>query len=132
MKTRLSQREKQIAELVTWGASAKEISLILTLSSNTVLRHIKNIKKKLGVNKITEVAAYIFCTEYNVSTEFDIVGNIKKIVSVCICLFLVGLVEIQQIDCFRAATAKVVKTKTIGRKGKREGDLTEQYDTALG
>lgn len=123
MSGRLTKKEQEIAELITWGASAKEIALILNRKTNTIARHIKNIKRKLGINKSTEISAYIFCTEYNVPIAYDKIGNIKKIISMCVCFFLIGLAEFQQMDCLRIRTVKPVSSRTIrtsARKAKKE------------
>ena len=95
MKEILSKREKEIAELVTWGASCKEVSCILNISVETVKEHIKHIKRKLGINKSTEIGAYIFCTEYDVPVHRDRLGRIRNIVAAITCVFAFILVEYQ-------------------------------------
>lgn len=133
MKEILTPRQHEIADLLAWGASAKEIALILQLSVHTVVLHIKNIKRKLGINKITEISAYIFCTDYEVPVSYDKIGNIKKVISMYIFLILIGLAEFQQMDCLRISTTRIMRSRTVSRKGKRqeEGNCFE-YDTALG
>lgn len=132
MKGILTPRQHEIAELLAWGASAKEIALILTLSTDTVLRHIKNIKKRLNLSKTTEISAYIFCTDYEVSVEYDRLGNIKKVMSMLVFLILVGFAEFQQIDCFRGSTMRVAKTRITTRRVRRDGhEYNLIYDTTL-
>jgi DNA-binding NarL/FixJ family response regulator len=49
----LSQREKEVLELVSEGLLYKEIALRLTISAETVKKHLKNIYQKLHVqNKV--------------------------------------------------------------------------------
>lgn len=49
----LSQREKEVLELVSQGLLYKEIALRLTISAETVKKHLKNIYQKLHVqNKV--------------------------------------------------------------------------------
>ena len=47
MKESLTDREREIAELITWGASYKEVACILNLSVETVKEHIKHIKMQI-------------------------------------------------------------------------------------
>ena len=49
----LSERELEILTLIASGLKNKEIAEQLIISLNTVLYHIKNIYRKLGVNKRT-------------------------------------------------------------------------------
>jgi DNA-binding CsgD family transcriptional regulator len=43
----LTQREKQIMDLVTQGYTTQEISHILNISETTVVTHKQNVKNKL-------------------------------------------------------------------------------------
>ena len=47
---RLSPREIEICNMVKGNLSSKEISQLLSVSHDTVIRHRKNIRKKLGIS----------------------------------------------------------------------------------
>lgn len=130
MKEKLTSRQHEIAELLAWGASAKEIALILGVSVNTVVRHIKIMKKKLGISKTTEISAFIFCTDYQVPIEYDRIGTIKKIVSMCGLLILIVLAELQQTDrlMIRTSAMRVARVRTT-RRVKRDG--YDEYNIAF-
>lgn len=123
MKEVLTNREKEIAELISWGASAKEIAAIFDISDETVREHIKHIKFKIGINKMTEISAYIFCTEYDVPSSLDRIGRIKKIISTLVCVFAFLLVEYQQVDFVRTTAVRTVNRNSVrSTRSRREKD----------
>src|SRR5712691_3519845 len=56
----LSQRERQITQLVLQGASTAEMARVLHVSPFTVQDHLKTIFEKMGVNRRRDVASRIF------------------------------------------------------------------------
>lgn len=57
----VTPREEQVMELISYGLAQKEIADVLGCSINTVDTHVKNIKKKTGLQKSGEVSlAYIY------------------------------------------------------------------------
>jgi DNA-binding CsgD family transcriptional regulator len=54
----LSEREKQVVQLVALGKTNKEISDTLHISPHTVITHRKNITSKLGIKTIAGLAVY--------------------------------------------------------------------------
>lgn len=131
MKEVLTNREKEIAKLISWGASAKEIAEIIDISNETVREHIKHIKFKIGINKMTEISAYMFCTEYNVPSHLDKIGRIKKIVSTLVCVFAFALVEYQQVDFIRTTATRAIARNSVRstriRRGKDNNYLTYEH-----
>lgn len=57
---RLSARERQVLRLIADGLSAKEIAVKLDVSTKTVDAHRRNLMRKLGVRKATELVRYAF------------------------------------------------------------------------
>jgi DNA-binding NarL/FixJ family response regulator len=55
---RLSPREQEVLELLTKGATNKEIAASLGISNNTVKNHLKNILEKLHLQNRVQAAAY--------------------------------------------------------------------------
>jgi DNA-binding NarL/FixJ family response regulator len=53
---RLSERERQVAGLVSHGMKNKDIALQLTISENTVKRHLRSIFSKTGARDRLELA----------------------------------------------------------------------------
>lgn len=57
---KLSKRELEILELISWGYSDKEIAYKLKISARTVQTHVTRIVIKLGArNRTNAVANYI-------------------------------------------------------------------------
>ena len=54
----LSEREREILQLVSQGKSNKQIALDLFISVNTVKVHVSNIYEKIGVSSRTEATLY--------------------------------------------------------------------------
>jgi DNA-binding CsgD family transcriptional regulator len=54
---RLTQRERQVLDLVAAGQSNAAIAYRLAISAETVRKHLENIYRKLGVNSRTEALA---------------------------------------------------------------------------
>lgn len=54
----LTEREKQVLQLIAHGKSNKEIAAILGLSVNTVAVHRANLMSTLGVHKAAELVLY--------------------------------------------------------------------------
>lgn len=57
---KLSKREQEILELISWGYSDKEIAYKLSISARTVQTHVTRIVIKLGArNRTNAVANYM-------------------------------------------------------------------------
>jgi DNA-binding NarL/FixJ family response regulator len=65
---RLSERERQVAGLVSHGMKNKDIAVQLTISENTVKRHLRSIFSKTGARDRLELAV-IALTEKNNAAE---------------------------------------------------------------
>ena len=55
---KLTQREKQVLQLISHGKSNKEIAVMLDLSVNTVAVHRANLMSALGVHKTAELVLF--------------------------------------------------------------------------
>lgn len=128
MRENLTEREQEIAELISWGASHKEIALILSISIETVKEHVKHIKKKLGINKSTEIGAFIFCTEYNVPVHRDKLGRIKNLIAIITCTLAFMLVEYQQLNVIRTTTVRNIRVTRNSKRSKNDYHFIYEYN----
>jgi DNA-binding NarL/FixJ family response regulator len=55
---KLTNREKQILQLIAEGKSNKEIAVLLNLSVNTVSVHRANLMEALGIHRTAELVLY--------------------------------------------------------------------------
>ena len=85
---KLTRRELQVAELIAWGASKKEVPDLLPvkpgrepIAIRTVENTVRNIYEKLGIQKVNELSAWYFCTHHNIS--FDLSPLKRKIAAFC-------------------------------------------------
>jgi len=56
--TRLTERQREIVQLLAEGKSAKEIATVLNISSRTVEFHKYRIMKDLGIKSAAELVHY--------------------------------------------------------------------------
>lgn len=54
----LTQREKEVLELISHGMTNKEISAALFISQNTVRAHVRSLMQKLNLDNRTQLAVY--------------------------------------------------------------------------
>ena len=67
----LSAREDQITELLSWGASSKQVADKLFISKDTVVNHRRNIFQKLGIHSIGQLCAWFFCKRFKIPTSLN-------------------------------------------------------------
>lgn len=118
-RAELTKRESEIAELVAWGGSKKEIANRLFLSERTVENHIKNIYEKVECGKSNELSAWWFCTRFNIS--FDL-SPLKRSIAGFILLMIL-LPQIATVDDNdnwirpqKTASARAARTRTKTRR----------------
>jgi len=73
----LSNREKSIARLIAWGFVQKEIADMLSISTQTISVHMRNIYRKLAIHKETDLTRWYIFNEYCIADN-----PFKKIVVV--------------------------------------------------
>ena len=83
----LSKRERQVAELLAWGASKKEVPDLLRklyggreISVHTVENIARNIYAKLHLNKASELSAWYFCECHQVDDSLSPFKRLRQTV----------------------------------------------------
>lgn len=117
----LTRREMQITEYVAWGAAQKEIASMLFIDNDTVANHLKNIYRKLNITKATELAAWYFCSHYNIPLTMSPIK--KKICSAILLLILLPSEIYAHHQMIRAKTVKTLRSSTRARSRSRRNEL---------
>lgn len=121
----LSKRETQVAELLAWGASKKEVASKLFVSTRTVENTARNIYAKLGIQKATELCVWWFCTKCGVPVSLDPLK--RAFTAVLLLLVLLPRELTGNGDLFRIGRDRRITrvTRTFRRYGEDEG--TEDF-----
>jgi len=94
----LTPRQSQMAELLAWGATKKDVAKSLKVSIRTVETTIRSIFERTEVTKVNELSAWWFCTQFHIS--FDL-SPIKRAVLSVSLLLLIVIHEIHSGDVYR-------------------------------
>ena len=124
----LTKREQQIAELLAWGASKKEIPDLLRklyggheISVHTVENITRNIYAKLHLNKASELSAWYFCECHQVD---DSLSPIKRIRKTILGIFFLLLLTPQILDtdnqALRPQRIRATRVERVIRTRRRE------------
>lgn len=126
LKAELSPREGEIAELLAWGASKKEVADRLFISARTVENTARNIYQKLGIQKATELCVWWFCTKCGVPVSKD---PLKRAFIAVIMLFAFLPREFMTFnDNYTPRTARTARTNRPTRNGRRIEEETDFND----
>lgn len=120
MSTELTEREFQVAELIAWGASKKEIPDLLTklhggktISVHTVENIARNIYAKLHLNKASELSAWYFCKYHQVD---EALSPIKKALRTLYSLVMLMIMLPQVIGAdYDAVRTNRTKVENVSR-----------------
>lgn len=118
LNAKLSKRESQIAELLAWGASKKEVADKLFVSTRTIENTARNIYAKIGIQKATELCVWWFCTKCGVPVSLD---PLKRAFIAVVLLIAFVPRELTSFDDIfrvgrRARITRVVRAARRGRK----------------
>lgn len=88
----LSPREKEIAELLAWGASQKEVADHLYISESTVANHKQSIFSKTGCKKVNELSAWWFCNRFRIPMSLSPLAR-NIVATVLLTFYLFGAIN---------------------------------------
>lgn len=126
MTAKLTKREKQVAELIAWGASKKEVAQHLYISVRTVENHVRHIFEKTACQSATELSAWWFCTHYNISTHLSPLAR-TVVTFALIATYFVGSFN-PDTDQFRRPSSRTVRTASTRTRTRRSEENTYTFN----
>ena len=117
---KLTKRESEIAELFAWGASKKDIANRLYISERTVENHARNIYVKIGCQKVNELSAWWFCTNFHIS--FDLSPLTRRAIATCLLVLVVFQMTFNSDTIIRAQRTQAITTRVRSARRKNESD----------
>lgn len=112
----LSQREYDVAELIAWGASDKEVAQELGITADTARTHRKNILRKIKGHNAADLTRWFFCVKCKVS--FGINPRTVRHLA-CMFLILVGVSQFCNTEMVRTRPMRTVSSRAANRSGRR-------------
>ena len=129
LKAELSPRESEIAELLAWGASKKEVADRLFISARTVENTARNIYQKIGIQKATELCVWWFCTKCGVPISLDPLK--RAFIAVLLLIAYVPRECVFTDDCYTPRTTRTARTTRVARRLGRRGEDEAEYNNFL-
>ena len=126
LNAKLSKRESQIAELLAWGASKKEVADKLFVSTRTIENTARNIYAKIGIQKATELCVWWFCTKCGVPVSLDPLK--RAFIAVVLLIAFVPRELTSFDDIFRVGRrARITRVVRAARRGRQRQPHTEGH-----
>ena len=119
----LTKRETQIAELIAWGLSKKEVAEKLFISPRTVENTARSIYEKTGVTKANELSAWYFCSMFKISLDMSPLR--RGVVAVGLLLLLIPREIIPNNDKMVRVRTRTVQARAGRARGRRDGNSYE-------
>ena len=104
----ISSREYQIAELIAWGASDKEVAQELNITPLTARTHRRTVEHKIGAYNAADLTRWFFQDKHKLSFGL----NPRQIRHIAMMLFLlITFAEISQLPIIRIRASRGARTE---------------------
>lgn len=117
----LAPRETEVAELLAWGASKKEVADRLDISVHTVENTARNIFFKIDIQKATELSVWWFCTK--LSVPFEMSPLRRSAMALFLLMAILPKDLLNNGDNLRMFRARTRTGQSARRGGSRKDDL---------
>lgn len=114
LAAKLGKKQMEIAEFIGFGYSIKETAHHLGISIDTVKSTLKTIYAKIGIQKATELAKFVYCRRFDI--PLSLCEPARRVVAIALLMvYIVSLVEQDPI-----CTRRVRRTTRIERVQRRK------------
>lgn len=116
----LTEREHLVAEQYCKGLADKEVAIILRRSEWTIKAQKRDIYRKLGISKDTELVLYMLCEKMKI--DFDL-GEIRKHgLEIFFAILLMAIAVLNYRIDMRMQMRGVVRTTRLIRRAQNRND----------
>lgn len=119
----LSERERQVATEYCKGLADKEVADNLKRSVWTIKAQKRDIYKKLGINKDTELVLYMLCDRLKVNFDLKEIRKHGIEILFSVWFFILAITPNLQMDMRRLRVRSGVRISARINRPKRESDL---------
>lgn len=106
----LTARQEEVAYMVGFGLSRKEVAAKLGVSYKTVDNEVQQVYARIGASKVTELTIFCFCRKFKI-----------PISSLMVVVFLVCTLTVSDLKYCRARNGRV-RTELLRNSGRRVRD----------
>ena len=110
MDSSLTARQEEVAYMVGFGLSRKEVAAKLGVSYKTVDNEVQQVYARIGASKVTELTIFCFCRKFKI-----------PISSLMVVVFLVCTLTVSDLKYCRARNGRV-RTELLRNSGRRVRD----------
>lgn len=110
MDASLTARQEEVAYMVGFGLSRKEVAAKLGVSYKTVDNEVQQVYARIGASKVTELTIFCFCRKFKI-----------PISSLTVVVFLVCTLTVSDLKYCRARNGRV-RTELLRNSGRRVRD----------
>ncbi len=110
MDASLTARQEEVAYMVGFGLSRKEVAAKLGVSYKTVDNEVQQVYARIGASKVTELTIFCFCRKFKI-----------PISSLMVVVFLVCTLTVSDLKYCRARNGRV-RTELLRNSGRRVRD----------
>lgn len=110
MNASLTARQEEVAYMVGFGLSRKEVAAKLGVSYKTIDNEVQQVYARIGASKVTELTIFCFCRKFKI-----------PISSLMVVVFLVCTLTVSDLKYCRARNGRL-RTELLRNSGRRVRD----------